>query len=91
MNLRNHARAKECKVRIPGICNRDDTTTVLAHLRLAGITGAGQKAPDILGAHACSCCHTATEKTQDLTLKVAFYEGIFRTQYELIKEGVLKW
>ena len=30
VNLRALARGRECQVRIPGICNRDPATTVLA-------------------------------------------------------------
>jgi len=39
MNLRREARNRPCMVRIPGVCNHDDTTTVLAHYRLAGTCG----------------------------------------------------
>jgi hypothetical protein len=39
-NLRNAARDRECQVRYPeGICCFDNDTVVLAHIRLAGITG----------------------------------------------------
>lgn len=44
-------------VRIPGVCNHDPSTTVLAHLRRAGAGGTGLKPPDFLGVWACSCCH----------------------------------
>jgi len=41
-------------VRIPEVCNHNSETTVLAHYRLAGVSGIGMKSPDILGAWACS-------------------------------------
>ena len=43
-NLRKLARGRDCQVRIPNICNYNPDTVVLAHIRMAGLTGAGQKA-----------------------------------------------
>ena len=40
-DLRKYARGKPCQVRIPHYCNGGAETTVLAHIRLAGITGLG--------------------------------------------------
>lgn len=90
-DLRTAAEGRPCMVRIPGICNGDPKTTVLAHLRQAGITGGGQKAPDLLGAWACSDCHTYTESRYNDRDTRAFLEGVMRTQYQLIKEGLIKW
>ena len=50
MNLREYARGKPCMIRLPGICNRDNTTTVLCHERISGLSGAGLKAPDFFAA-----------------------------------------
>lgn len=95
MNLRNAARGKECQVRLPGICTFNSETTVLAHIRMSGITGAGQKAPDLLGAWACDLCHAeADRRTRKLETDYVircFLEGVIRTQYELVKEGIVKW
>lgn len=44
-------------VRLPGVCNFDETTTVLAHVRRGGVAGMGQKPPDLCGVWACSACH----------------------------------
>lgn len=96
MNLRKEARGRECMVRIPGVCNFDTSTTVLAHLNMSGISGRGLKAPDLLGAHACSECHRCADsngQTHGLErdyVRMAFYEGIFRTQAALIAEGKIK-
>ena len=57
MNLREFARGKPCQLRIPGVCNFNPETTVLAHIRRGGIGGVGVKPPDICGVHACSACH----------------------------------
>lgn len=88
-NLRKLAKGQQCQVRIEGVCNFNPETTVLAHLRMAGITGAGMKANDLLGAWCCSACHSATESNPDLRRE--FLEGMARTQNELVKMGVVKW
>ena len=94
MNLRTLARGRECQVRIPGVCNRDPATTVLAHIRMAGITGIGMKAKDLLGAHCCSACHDATDGRTQTTysrdyLRLAHPEGMARTLAILLDEGVI--
>ena len=96
MNLRDFANGKECQIRIAGVCNGNPETTVLAHLRMAGITGVAQKAPDVLGAWACSSCHSIVDanggKVFDRDfVRLAFLEGLARTQAELVKRGLLKW
>lgn len=87
--LRAEAKDRECAIRLVGICNFNPETTVLAHLRLIGISGFGIKAPDELGAFSCSACHTYVDSHHDDATKIAFYEGIFRTQAILIREGRL--
>ena len=92
MNLRRHAKGKPCQIRIPGICSHNCQETVLAHIRLAGVTGVGMKAPDILGAWACAKCHSLVDSHNgDDMIQRAFYEGVMRTQDRLIAEGLLKW
>lgn len=49
--LRRAARGQSCVM-----CNRDDGTTVLAHLPWRN-SGMGMKCPDIVGAHLCVECH----------------------------------
>lgn len=98
MNLRKEAQGRECQIRIPGICDGDNETTVLAHLnnkRLFGV-GTGQKVPDIFGAHSCHSCHEVvdgrfnTDFHSAESIKEMFYEGVFRTQNILLKEGKIK-
>ena len=91
--LTQAARGRECMIRLPGICNYDSSTTVLAHLNMSGISGRGIKAPDQLGAWACSACHAVIDSNgasagleRDF-VKLAHLEGIMRTQYILIKDG----
>lgn len=96
--LTKTARGKPCKIMLPGYAH-DPDTTVLCHLRMAGITGGGQRSPDILAAWGCFDCHRVTEGEQLSAeerqldrdwLRLMFLEGVMRTQYELIRKGVIK-
>ncbi len=94
MNLRKLARGRECQVRLPGICNGDPLTTVLAHYRLIGLSGMGLKNDDRCASWACSCCHDAIDRRAHMDLerdyvRLAHAEGVFRTQAILIREGKL--
>lgn len=55
--LRDSARGEECTINIPGVCNHNPETTVLAHYGEPGEKGMGLKPDDISGAFACSACH----------------------------------
>ena len=82
MNLREFAKGKPCQMRIPGVCNFNPETTVLAHLRRGGVAGAGQKPPDIYGVHACSVCHDYIDDRRPTTIKdldTYILEGLIRT------------
>lgn len=94
MNLRKTARGRGCMVRLPGICNHNSETTVLAHVRLAGVSGMGIKADDLLGAWACSACHDAIDRRSHTDLdrdavRLAHLEGMVRTIAQLRKEGLV--
>ena len=94
MNLRKEARGRNCMIRIPGICNHNPETTVLAHLNGGGLA---MKRPDAIGSWACSACHDEVDGRTQITrldgelLRLMFLEGIVRTQEALISEGKLKW
>lgn len=93
------ARGQECQVRIPSVCNFDPDTTVFAHLNGAGM---GMKRASIHGAYACSACHDFYDGRASRNewmmhngqtmadIHAMFYEGVFRTQEIMIKEGILK-
>ena len=94
MNLRKAAKGRNCMVRLEGICNHNPETVVLAHIRMAGVSGMGLKADDLLGAWACSACHTAIDghNKSGLTrdeLRLAHLEGMVRTIAQLRKEGIV--
>jgi hypothetical protein len=94
--LRELARNQDCQVRIPGICNGDPATTVLAHYSLSGISGGGLKSPDIMGAWCCSTCHDYADGRKQSAnfnreqVRLMFAEGVFRTQNALYKMGVIR-
>lgn len=78
-------------VRLPGICDHNSETVVLAHVRLIGVSGMGMKADDLLGAWCCSRCHDVIDRRArtDMDLKevrLAHLEGMVRTIAQLRKE-----
>jgi hypothetical protein len=78
-------------IRLPGICNHDPDTTVLAHVRLVGVSGMGMKSPDLLGAWACSACHDVVDRRVKTNIdigeiRLAHLEGMVRTINQLIRE-----
>ena len=94
MSLRKEARGRGCTVRIPGVCNFNSETVVLAHILLAGISGMGMKSPDLLGAWACSACHDAIDRRAHTDLdrdyvRLAHLEGMARTIAQLRKEEII--
>lgn len=96
MNLRKLANGEECDIRVPHVCCGDSTRVVLCHLRMAGISGYGLKAPDALAAFGCQPCHDVVDGRVPSPysydeLRALLLEGMARTQYKLIQRGVLKW
>jgi len=92
VNLRNLAKFKECQIRIPGVCNRDPATTVLAHNRRGGVAGVGQKPPDLCASWSCSACHdvvdgrAATKQYTRDEVALMFADGQNRTLALVSKE-----
>ena len=88
------ARGRECQVRIPGVCNSNDETSVLAHVRLAGLCGIGIKPPDLIATIACSACHDEIDRRTRLVdaeyAHVCALEGMARTLVIWLKEGKVK-
>ena len=90
-NLRDFAKGQTCTVRVPGVCNRDTATVVLAHGRAGGM---GTKTTDIIGVHACSACHdwldlTSRIKAQD-AYDAHFAFALYDTLGRAIRDGLLK-
>ena len=94
MKLRKEAKGRGCMVRIPEVCNHNSETVVLAHYRLAGVSGIGIKSPDVLGAWACSSCHDAIDRRAHTDLdrdyvRLLHLEGMARTIAQLNREGLI--
>jgi len=85
------ARGKLCQIRIPGVCNHDPKTTVLAHLPGAGMA---LKHLSIHGSYSCSACHDVVDFRvaygwTNEQIKLAHHEGVIRTQIIMVDEGIL--
>ena len=102
MNLRKEAKGRPCKIRIPHVCNGNPETTVLCHPNKQSVfgSGTGSKPDDMFGAWGCSACHVAVDSRMNIPdglgfyfdaneILIMFYEGVFRTQNQLLKEGKL--
>lgn len=89
---RNSARGQDCTARIPGYCNGNPETTVLAHLPGGGMA---RKRRDIHGAYCCSDCHDVLDGRRKTpidrpTLQLWHLEAVIRTQEVMIAEGIIK-
>ena len=89
-DLRNEARGRECYVKLDGICNHDETTVVLHHVRHTQVT----RKADKLAVPVCSACHAAIHRQIHLDLEADYLEleelrGMRRWQAQLHREGRL--
>ena len=90
--LTKSAQGQECQIRLPGICNGDNTTTVLAHLPGGGMGG---KMHELAAAYCCSACHDMVDGrtkrgwNSPNELKVWHLEGVIRTQELMLKDGLI--
>ena len=80
--LRKSARNQPCMIRIPYVCNHDESTTVLAHI---GGGGMGLKRDDMEASFSCSACHSAVDGAvksvySPTELKLMHHEGAMRTR-----------
>lgn len=82
-------------IRLPGVCNHNPESTVLAHARFKN-TGMGLKEPDLFGAFSCSSCHDVIDgrrKYIELSrehVQLMFAMGVFRTQKYWLEKGLIK-
>lgn len=78
-------------VRIPGVCNHDPDTVVLAHINGGGM---GLKRADIHASFCCSACHDVIDgRARSVYSKDALLlmhlEGMLRTQEWWIKNNLI--
>lgn len=94
MNLEDAARGQPCLVRIPGVCNGNPETTVLAHIGIAGIRGMGKKPVSLCATWACAACHDVIDGRVKSTLsreyiKACAMDGVLRTLTYISTSGTL--
>lgn len=80
--LRKSARGQRCALRLPGVCNFNPDTTVLAHLRTVRFAGIGIKPPDYMGLFACSDCHDVLDGRRKEAID---YQDVLRAHLETLK------
>ncbi|RWI33446.1 MAG: DUF1364 family protein [Mesorhizobium sp.] len=78
--LRNSARGQKCTLCIPGVCNSDSETTVLAHLG-SETKAMGTKSHDFFACFACSSCHYHLDNNRLSELDRLYFSlrGLVRT------------
>lgn len=89
------AEGKGCTVRIPGVCNSRQDTSVWAHIRSNRFgAGMGLKPPDVCGLIACSACHDVIDRRvktdhdrEFITLCV--FDGHMESLMLLAKAGII--
>ncbi len=90
--IRNSARGQECQVRMPGVCNRNNETVILAHVGKG--SGMGQKCDDIHATYACSACHDVIDgrvRIGDPRINRLYaYDAMVRTQKLLLEQELIK-
>lgn len=90
--LRESARGQDCMVRLPGICNFNNETTILAHLNSGGM---GTKHSDLFGTFCCAACHDAVDR-RSMTqysaeeLELMLMQGMARTQQYWLDVGLIE-
>lgn len=87
--LRNSARGRPCTLRLPG-CDGGGETTVLAHVRMFGNAGVGQKPSDIFAVFACAHCHDGLDgRNRWRPEPVDILRALIETQTAWLTEGFL--
>ncbi|WP_286237966.1 nuclease domain-containing protein [Neptuniibacter halophilus] len=88
--LRDSARGENCTMRLPGVCNFNPETTVLAHVP-CGMGGMGMKGPDQISVYACSSCHDALDNRQPGHHISGWHmiHAIAETQGKMIEKGLV--
>ena len=93
--IREAARGQHCTVRLPGVCNADPATVVLAHPPVSN-GGLALKGSDIDGAFACSDCHdviddrAAAEHLDLADVLLSWIRGSQETRGRLVRMGLIR-
>jgi hypothetical protein len=80
-------------MRLPGICNFNPETVVLAHIRRGVLGGTGRKPNDLTAVLACSACHDEldhrTNRFPPELMDRYLIDGWARTIDIWVKEGLI--
>lgn len=89
--IRNSARGQDCALRIPGVCNFNPETTVLAHV--GRNRGMSIKCHDTMAVYACSSCHDQIDgrsSVLDVGTKARYIlDALEETQTKLLEQGLI--
>lgn len=91
--LRDTARDQHCTLEVPGVCNRDPSTTVWCHAnQLSAGKGMSEKATDPAGCFGCSACHAWLDHGKaPFDVKLAtFCAALIKTYCALFALGKLR-
>lgn len=87
--IRDSARGEDCSLRMVGICNFNNETTILAHLP-CGMKGMGMKSPDNMAVYACSCCHDVLDGRRQGAIDWRdVVRALAETQAKLMQKGLM--
>lgn len=84
--LRKSAKGEQCTLQIPGVCNFDTATTVLAHLPDDSGTGKmGGKSEDWCACFGCSDCHALIDNQAEFQKRYTSEDYLFFIRRAMIK------
>lgn len=91
--LRDSARNQDCTLRLVGVCNFNDETTILCHVGV--MAGMGTKSSDNMAVFGCSSCHdvidgkTSYSVTDNPDIHHDIIRAIGETQQIWIDKGLM--
>jgi hypothetical protein len=89
--IRKSARGQDCALRIPGHCNFNPETTVLAHV--GKNIGMSMKCDDSFAVYACSSCHDQIDSRAGVmdegTKSIYILSALEETQNKLFDAGLI--
>ena len=90
--IRKSAKGEDCTLNIAGVCNYDNSTTVLCHTSF-GSRGTGAKEDDFSAFYGCSCCHDCYDgRTGHLSREDRYFyaaRALVRTHIKMREKGLI--
>lgn len=79
--VRASAAGEPCALRLP-CCLPGNDTVILAHIRMFGAAGMGEKPADYAALYACHACHDALDRRNAMTAGLWGFEDVLRALLE---------